>query len=51
MTTINCASNCIYQVEGTCTLDNISVNSISTLTDCLFFHGKTDSENVCENPK
>lgn len=40
MTTINCSLNCIYQVDGKCTLDNVSKNSTSVKANCIFFEEK-----------
>jgi hypothetical protein len=40
MTTINCSSNCIYQVDGKCTLDIVSKNSTSVKSNCIFFEEK-----------
>ncbi|MDQ2086424.1 hydroxymyristoyl-ACP dehydratase [Herbivorax sp. ANBcel31] len=40
MTTINCSSNCIHQVDGKCTLDNVSKNSTSVAAKCIFFEEK-----------
>ena len=45
MTTINCASNCIHQKDGFCTLDNITIKPISNNTDCVFFQNKEKIEN------
>jgi hypothetical protein len=46
MTTINCSSNCIYQIEGSCTLDTISVNVTSTNPDCVFFQEKKTAKKA-----
>ena len=40
MTTINCSSNCIHQQDGKCTLDNVTKNPKSVLSDCIFFEEK-----------
>ncbi|HAA43772.1 MAG TPA: hydroxymyristoyl-ACP dehydratase [Ruminiclostridium sp.] len=40
MTTINCSSNCIHQVDGKCTLDIVSKNSASVKSNCIFFEEK-----------
>ena len=37
MTNINCSSNCKHQIDGKCTLDNATINSLSAKTDCVFF--------------
>ncbi|SHF15430.1 hypothetical protein SAMN02746089_01387 [Caldanaerobius fijiensis DSM 17918] len=38
MTNINCTENCIYQVEGKCTLNHIGPsNSINNPTNCAYF--------------
>ncbi|MCX7748295.1 MAG: hydroxymyristoyl-ACP dehydratase [Clostridia bacterium] len=41
MTTINCSSNCVYQEDGKCNLDNITILSISSTSDCVFFQENT----------
>lgn len=46
MTTINCSSNCIHQIDGSCTLENTSTNSVSTNTDCLFFQEKKAAKKL-----
>ncbi|MFZ5989136.1 MAG: hydroxymyristoyl-ACP dehydratase [Bacillota bacterium] len=40
MTTINCSSNCVHQQDGKCTLDNVTKNSTSVTSDCVFFEEK-----------
>lgn len=51
MTTINCSSNCIHQIEGSCTLDTISINSISSNSDCVFFQEKKAGRVLEKNPE
>lgn len=45
MTTINCSSNCIHQVDGKCTLNIVSKNSASVKSNCIFFEEKTLKSN------
>lgn len=40
MTNINCSSSCLYQKEGKCTLDSISIKSITPTSDCIYFKNK-----------
>lgn len=40
MTTINCSLNCIHQEDGKCSLDKITVNTVSTGSDCVFYQEK-----------
>lgn len=42
MTTINCASNCKYQHDGRCTLENAISETLSAATDCVYFEEKTE---------
>lgn len=42
MTNINCSSSCLYQKEGKCTLDNISIKNITPTSDCIYFTNKED---------
>ncbi|RCX20979.1 hypothetical protein DFR58_101183 [Anaerobacterium chartisolvens] len=37
MTTINCSSNCIHQVDGKCTMENTATNLVSISSDCVYF--------------
>lgn len=45
MTTINCSLNCVYQVDGKCTLNNVSKNSTSVEPKCIFFVEKVLKKN------
>lgn len=40
MTNINCASNCIHQVNGKCNLEQIMVNTLSLREQCAYFEEK-----------
>ncbi len=53
MTTINCSSNCIHQVDGLCTLDAIPSNSVFINSDCVFFQERipVGDKNTCPCPK
>lgn len=44
MTNINCSSSCLYQKDGKCTLENISVKSITPTDDCIYFKNKKDEK-------
>jgi len=37
MTTINCTSNCTYQVNGKCDLENVQSITSSAAEDCAYF--------------
>lgn len=37
MTNINCDSSCLYQKDGKCTLENVSVKNITPTSDCVYF--------------
>ncbi|MDY4975580.1 MAG: hypothetical protein SO147_01595 [Clostridia bacterium] len=40
MTNINCASDCIHQVNGKCNLEQIMVNTLSLQDPCAYFEQK-----------
>lgn len=44
MTNINCSSSCLYQKNGKCTLENISVKSITPTDDCIYFRNKENKD-------
>ena len=46
MTTIGCSSNCIYQQDGNCTLDDVTINTVSMSADCVFFQEKTTPQQL-----
>jgi len=49
MLDINCTiNNCIFQVDGKCTLTHASTPSNYLHNDCIYFHPK---ENTLENIK
>lgn len=37
MTNINCSSNCIYQEDGKCMMNNIQMNPIFDGSDCIYY--------------
>lgn len=39
MTNINCSANCIYEVDGKCSLDHISItqNVLNQETQCAYY--------------
>ncbi len=37
MTNINCASDCVHQVNGKCNLEQIMVNTLSLRDQCAYF--------------
>ena len=37
MTNINCSSNCIYQENGVCNLENNIIKKITSTKDCAYF--------------
>lgn len=43
-TNINCSLNCIYQVDGKCTLDYISSFSGSINDSCMYFYEKKSTK-------
>ncbi|WP_303860590.1 hydroxymyristoyl-ACP dehydratase [Alkalibaculum bacchi] len=45
MTTINCTSNCIYQENGKCALQNVQAITSSCNDDCAYFISKKQKEN------
>ncbi|MGE5613050.1 MAG: hypothetical protein ACM3XR_01465 [Bacillota bacterium] len=51
MTTINCASNCKHQHDGRCTLENAISETISNVTDCVYFEERTDKNKHGYNCK
>lgn len=42
MTNINCSSSCLYQKDGKCTLENVSIKTITPTTDCIYFTSKRE---------
>ncbi len=48
MTMINCSSKCIHQKDGTCTLENTSINTVSLVSDCIFFQEKSPAVQPLE---
>ena len=42
LTNINCTSNCIYQKDGKCDYELISLGKISSTSDCEYFVSKTE---------
>ncbi|MCR4434982.1 MAG: hydroxymyristoyl-ACP dehydratase [Clostridiales bacterium] len=46
MTTINCSSNCIHQHDGKCTLDNTEANSVSTVSDCIYYQERPPKQSL-----
>jgi hypothetical protein len=49
MTTISCSLNCIYQKDGRCTLDNVTMNSSSVRENCLYFKQKNTHDKKIDN--
>lgn len=37
LTNINCTANCIYQRDGKCTYNIVSMSLISSKTECAYF--------------
>ncbi|KRQ86151.1 hypothetical protein ABG79_02103 [Caloramator mitchellensis] len=39
MTNINCSANCVYEQDGKCTLDHVSItqNVLHQGTECAYF--------------
>ncbi len=44
MTNINCSSSCLYQKDGKCTLEDISIKNITPSTDCIYFTKKINTK-------
>ncbi|MPW24923.1 hypothetical protein GC105_03845 [Alkalibaculum sp. M08DMB] len=44
MTTINCISNCIYQKNGKCALQNVQSLTSSAIGDCAYFTSNVTKE-------
>lgn len=42
MTNINCTSNCIYQKDGKCQLDNVTTVSSTLNNSCVYFTDKSE---------
>ena len=49
MTTINCASNCIHQYEGRCTLDHFSLSLLTSNSDCVYFEERNSNKKPVNN--
>lgn len=45
LTNINCTSNCIYQTDGKCGLENISQFSGNTNDSCMYFTERKNFKN------
>ena len=37
MTNINCSSNCVYQKDGKCCLENVSSQSFTPNENCAYY--------------
>lgn len=44
VTNINCTSSCLYQKDGKCTLENVSVQITKPTNDCIYFKNKENKE-------
>lgn len=45
MTNINCSFNCIYQKDGKCNLDNVTVAaSVTSTNSCAYFKERDHKE-------
>jgi len=44
MTNINCTSNCLYQKDGKCSLDNVTAVSVTSTDSCAYFVEKKDTK-------
>ncbi len=44
MTNINCTSNCIYQKDGKCQLDNVTVVSNTLDRSCVYFINRKEKD-------
>ena len=44
MTNINCSSSYLYQKDGKCTLESISVQTITPTDDCIYYKNKENKE-------
>lgn len=42
MTNINCTSNCVYQKDGKCQLDNVTAVSNTLNESCVYFTEKKE---------
>lgn len=37
LTNINCSSNCAYQKDGKCILENVPLQKVTPSSDCAYF--------------
>ncbi|MDK2799472.1 MAG: hypothetical protein PWP27_999 [Clostridiales bacterium] len=42
MTNINCTSNCVYQKDGKCHLDSVTIVSNTINNSCVYFTEKSE---------
>ena len=40
VTNINCSSSCLYQKDGKCTLENVSIKTPTPTADCIYYTSK-----------
>lgn len=45
MTNINCTSNCLYQKDGKCELDNVTIISVTSNDSCIYFTAKKQQDS------
>jgi len=48
VTTINCSSNCVYQVDGTCCFEQISTQKVTPNSNCAYYLSTKQTEATLE---
>ncbi|NLB80638.1 MAG: hypothetical protein GX800_03265 [Clostridiaceae bacterium] len=50
MTNINCSSDCIYQKDGNCTLESVTLMAVTTDNSCAYYQKrKTQQHNKAKD--